>query len=259
MRGQRLLILSVVLGLVVWGCEEKKTATEPTGPAEQTETPETTKIGKESVMGVTLQWFGHPSFKLCHEDTVIYIDPWKLKAEPHDATLVLVSHSHHDHYSAEDIAKVCGPNTKLIASSDVVAKEGKGEAIKPGHTIEVGGVCVSGVASYNPNKRFHPKEKNWLGFVIEIAGKRIYYAGDTDLTEEMKALENIDLALLPVGGTYTMNAAEAAETTKHFKPKMVIPYHYGDIVGSEKDTEEFAELAKCQVKILKPGETLSLE
>jgi len=259
MRGQRLLILSVVLGLVVWGCEEKKTATEPTGPAEQAETSETTKIGKEAVMGVTLQWLGHASFKICHEDSVIYIDPWKLKAEPHDAALILVSHSHHDHYSAEDIAKVCGPNTKLIASSDVVAKEGEGEAIKPGQTIEAGGVRVNGVASYNPNKRFHPKEKNWLGFVIEIAGKRIYYAGDTDITEEMKALKDIDLALLPVGGTYTMNAAEAAEATRLFKPKMAIPYHYGDIVGSGKDAEEFSKLCQCGVKILKPGETLSLE
>ena len=259
MPGQRLLILSIVLGLVVWGCEEKKTATEPTGPAEQTETPETTKIGKEAIMGVTLQWFGHASFKIRCEDVVIYIDPWKLKAEPHDATLVLVSHSHHDHYAAEDVVKVSGPNTKLIASTDVVTKEGKGEAIKPGQTIEVGDVRVNGVASYNPNKRFHPEEKNWLGFVIEIAGKQIYYAGDADLTEEMKALENIDLALLPVGGTYTMNAAEAAEATKHFKPKMAVPYHYGDIVGSEKDAEEFAELAECEIRILKPGETLSLE
>jgi len=259
MRGQRLLTLSVVLGLVVWGCEEKKTATEPTGPAEQTETLETNKIGKEAVMGVTLQWFGHASFKLCHEDTIIYIDPWKSKADPHDSTLILVSHSHYDHYSAEDVTKVCGPNTKLIASSDVVAKEGKGEAIKPGQTIKAGGICVNGVASYNPNKRFHPKEKNWLGFVIEIAGKRIYYAGDTDITEEMKALKDIDLALLPVGGTYTMNAAEAAEATKHFKPKIAIPYHWGDIVGSEKDAKKFAELSPCEVKISKPGEMFSLE
>ena len=210
-------------------------------------------------MSVTLQWFGHASFKLCHEDTVIYIDPWKLKVEPHDAMLVLVSHDHYDHYSTEDIAKVCGPNTKLIASSDVVAKEGKGEAIKPGQTIKVDGICVNGVASYNPNKQFHPKEKNWLGFVIEIADKRIYYAGDTDITEEMKALKDIDLALLPIGGTYTMDAAEAAEATKHFKPKIAIPYHWGDIVGSKKDAKKFAELATCQLKILKPGETLSFE
>lgn len=210
-------------------------------------------------MSVTLQWFVHASFKLCHEDTVIYIDPWKLKAELHDATLVLVSHDHYDHYSAEDIAKVCGPNTKLIASSDVVAKEGKGEPIKPGQTIEEDNVCVTAVASYNPNKQFHPKKNNWVGFIVGLGGKRIYYAGDTDLTEEMKALENIDMALLPVGGTYTMNAAEAAEATKHFKPKIAIPYHWGDIVGSEKDARKFAELAACQPKILKPGETLSLE
>jgi len=223
------------------------------------ERTETTEIGKEAVMSVNLQWLGHASFKICHEDVVIYIDPWKLKDEPHNATMVLVSHDHYDHYSAEDIAKVTGPNTKLIASANVVAKEGKADAINPGQTIEADNVCVTGVASYNPNKQFHPKKHNWVGYIIGISSKRIYYAGDTDLTEEMKVLANIDMALLPVGGTYTMNAADAAEATKHFKPKIAIPYHYGDIVGSEKDAEEFAELAECEVRILKPGETLSLE
>ena len=210
-------------------------------------------------MGMKLQWLGHASFRICDEDVVIYIDPWKIQEEPHDATVVLISHSHYDHYSAEDISKVSKPNTKLIVSADVVTKQRNAEAIKPGQMIEAGSVGVSGVASYNPNKQFHPKVNNWLGYVIEIGHKRIYYAGDTDLTEEMKALENIDLALMPVGGTYTMNASEAAEATEYFKPKMAVPYHWGDIVGSEKDAEQFAELARCEVKILKPNETLRLE
>ena len=92
-----------------------------------------------------------------------------------------------------------------------------------------------------------------------MGGKRIYYAGDTDLTDEMKALKNIDVALLPIGGKYTMNAEEAAEATKNIKPKKAIPYHYGDIVGSQSDAEKFTKLAGCEVKILKPGETLSIE
>ena len=209
-------------------------------------------------MGTTLQWLGHAGFKICHEDTVIYIDPWKLKDSPHDASLVLVSHSHYDHYSTEDIARVSGAETKLVASADVVAKEKAGQAITPGQTIELGSVRVSGVAAYNPSKQFHPKSNNWVGFVIEVGSKRIYYAGDTDLTDEMKSLKEIDVALLPVGGTFTMDATEAAEATKYIKPKRAIPYHWGDIVGSRADAEKFANTVECETKILTPGETITL-
>ena len=210
-------------------------------------------------MGTTLQWLGHAGFKICHEDTVIYIDPWKLKDSPHDATLVLVSHSHYDHYSPEDIARISGAETKLVASADVVTKEKNGEMILHGLTIESGGVRVSGVAAYNPSKQFHPKSNNWVGFVIEVGSKRIYYAGDTDLTKEMKSLKEIDVALLPVGGTYTMDAADAAEATKYIKPERAIPYHWGDIVGSRADAEAFADAAECKVQVLSAGETISLE
>jgi len=251
MRGLKLLILAVMFGVVVCGCRKKDVG------AETTETIEKEETGKEASMGITIQWLGHASFKICHEDVVIYIDPWKLKESPGDATLVFVSHSHHDHYSPEDIAKVSGQDTKLIASADVVKKEKAGEAIVPGLTVELESVRVRGVAAYNPNKQFHPKANNWVGFIIEIGSKRIYYAGDTDLTEEMKALKDIDIALLPVGGTYTMNAEEAAEAAKHIKPKQAIPYHWGDIVGSRSDAERFAELAECEVMVLTAGESIS--
>ena len=209
-------------------------------------------------MGITLQWLGHAGFKICHEDAVVYIDPWKLKDAPHDATLVLVSHSHYDHYSPEDIAKISSAETKLVASTDVVTKEKTGEMILHGLSVDFGSVRVSGVAAYNPSKQFHPKANNWVGFVIEVGSKRIYYAGDTDLTDEMKSLKEIDVALLPVGGTYTMNATEAAEATKHIKPKQAIPYHWGDIVGDRADAEKFANTVECETKILTPGETITL-
>ncbi|MGA2323174.1 MAG: MBL fold metallo-hydrolase [Sedimentisphaerales bacterium] len=215
--------------------------------------------GKEKAMSVKLQWFGHASFKISSGSDVIYIDPWKLKDTPHDATLVLVSHSHYDHYSAEDITKVSGMTTKLVAAEDVIQKQGKGQTLKPGQSIDVNGIKITGVPAYNLTKQFHPKSNNWLGFVIEIAGKRIYYAGDTDLTDEMKALKNIDLALLPAGGTYTMNAAEAAEATRQFKPKQAIPYHWGDIVGSQADADNFKKDAACPVQVLKPGESITVD
>ena len=118
---------------------------------------------------------------------------------------------------------------------------------------------MSGVAAYNPGKQFHPKANNWIGFVIEVGSKRIYYAGDTDLTDEMKSLKEIDIALLPVGGTYTMDATEAAEATKYIKPERAIPYHWGDIVGERADAKAFAEAAKCEVLILSAGETIGLD
>ncbi len=209
-------------------------------------------------MSMTLQWLGHASFRIYDEDTVIYIDPWKIKDSPRDATLVLVSHSHYDHYSPDDVAKVSGPETKLLASVDVIEKEKTGEAVKPGLTIEVKGVRVTGVAAYNPDKQFHPKENNWIGFIIEIGSKRIYYAGDTDLTEDMKALKDIDIAILPVGGTYTMDAEQAAEAIKHIKPKQAIPYHWGDIVGSRNDADKFAEMADCRVIVLTVDKIVTL-
>jgi L-ascorbate metabolism protein UlaG (beta-lactamase superfamily) len=246
----RPFILAVSLGLIVAGCRKDTTDTKA-GKKDQTR--------KEAAMGITLQWLGHAGFKICHEDTVIYIDPWKLKDSPRDASLVLVSHSHYDHYSPEDIARVSGADTKLIASADVVAKEKAGETITPGQTIELGSIRVSGVAAYNPRKQFHPKSNKWVGFVIELGSKRIYYAGDTDLTDEMKSLKEIDVALLPVGGTYTMNAAEAAKATEHIKPERAIPYHWGDIVGDRADAEAFSKAAECEVQILSPGETISLD
>jgi len=253
MQSLRLFILAVTLGLIVCGCRKDTKGTQAikTNPKEETR--------KEAVMGTTLQWLGHASFKICHENAVIYIDPWKLKDSAHDATLVLVSHSHYDHYSPEDIAGISGAETKLVASADVVAKEKTGQMIGRGQTIELGSVQVSGVAAYNPGKQFHPKANNWVGFVIEAGSKRIYYAGDTDLTDEMKSLKEIDVALLPVGGTYTMDATEAAEATSHIMPKLAIPYHWGDIVGDRSDAEQFAKSAKCETKILIPGETITLE
>jgi len=253
MRGLKFSVLGLVLGLVACGCKSET----PT-PAKKKDTVEKKENAKEAAMGLTLKWFGHASFRISDEDTVVYIDPWKLKDAPHDADLVLVSHSHYDHYSSGDIAKVSGDDTKLAASNDVILKEGGGQAIMPGLTLELGAVRVQGVPAYNTNKQFHPKSNQWLGFIIDIAGKRIYYAGDTDLIDEMKTLKDIDIALLPVGGTYTMNAAEAAEAVGYIKPKLAVPYHWGDIVGSKSDAESFARKAGCEVKVLMPSESLSL-
>ncbi len=209
-------------------------------------------------MSVTIQWLGHASFRISHNDTVIYIDPWKLDISPHDATYVLVSHTHYDHYSNSDIIGVSGPGTQLIAAADVIEKEGAGQAIEPGRTIEIGQVRITATPAYNPDKQYHPRANNWVGFIVEIGSKRIYYAGDTDIIPEMRELTDIDLALLPVGGTYTMDADEAAQAVSQIKPQQAIPYHWGDIVGSLDDAEKFTQIAACKVALLNPSESVTL-
>lgn len=214
---------------------------------------------KKTESPVTLQWFGHASFKICYGKQVVYIDPWKLKEAFNDAAIVLISHSHYDHYSPDDLKKISNSNTKLIASADVIAKEGKGTALKPGQTIDVNGIRITGVPAYNPAKQFHPRANNWLGFIIEIGGIRIYYAGDTDIIPEMRTLKNIDVALLPIGGNFTMDPVEAAQAVKIIKPKQAVPYHFGDIVGKPADGRKFAELADCDVLLINPGDIVALK
>jgi len=207
-------------------------------------------------MTVELQWLGHASFRVSHGSTVVYIDPWKLSDAPQDATAVLVSHSHYDHYSPDDIAAVSNPETVLIAPEDVARSERNAKATRPGQTVELPGVSVTAVASYNIDKQFHPKANNWVGFVVNIAGLRIYYAGDTDFIEEMKALGHIDVALLPVGGTYTMDAEQASAAAQAIRPARAVPYHWGDIVGRAEDAARFAEQAGCDVTVLEPNQTI---
>ncbi len=206
---------------------------------------------------IVLTWVGHASVEIAWQNIVVYVDPRTIGGMPQDATLTLVTHSHGDHYAPADIAKICNAQTRFLAPPDVVSAYGSGQALAPGQTVEVAGVRVTGVAAYNVNKTNHPKANNWLGFLIELGGKRLYVAGDTDLTPEMKALKDIDVAFLPAGGTYTMDAAEAAEATKYFQPRLAVPYHWGEIVGTLTDAQRFAKLAACSVKVMARGEVLS--
>jgi len=206
---------------------------------------------------VYIQWLGHSTVKVWTEDCIIYVDPERVPESLHDATLVCVTHTHSDHYSPSDIAKVSNPQTQFIGPPDVIQQYGSGEAIAPGQTIEFDFVSLTAVPAYNTNKPNHPKSMNWVGFIIELGSKRIYVAGDTDLIEEMKTLGDIDVAFLPAGGTYTMDGAEAAEATQYIQPELAIPYHWGQSVGTLSDAQTFAELAACAVKIMTVGETIS--
>ena len=192
-------------------------------------------------MTENIKWLGHSSF-LIEDEKRLYIDPWKLKTcEPAD--IILISHPHFDHFSISDIRKIQKPCTTFITTDDCSKLvEGTIEILKPGEEIKIGNIRIKGFPAYNINKDFHPRENNWLGFIITIGKKQIYYAGDTDAIPEMKFLENIDIALMPVIGTYVMTAREAADSANMFKPDIAIPYHWGDIVGKREDAEEFIQL-----------------
>ncbi len=197
--------------------------------------------------GVTITWLGHDSMKI-KGDKVIYIDPWKLEdAEPAD--IVLVTHEHYDHCSPPDIEKIATDETMIVATADSARKlKGDVMVVKPGDTVGIDGVSIEAVPAYNTNKSFHPKNSSWVGFVVTMGGKRIYHAGDTDSISEMDSL-GVDVALVPVSGTYVMTAEEAAGAVNRMKPKIAVPMHYGDIVGSEADAERFKALVSDDIEV----------
>ena len=208
--------------------------------------------------GLKVNWLGHDGFKIKNAKTV-YIDPYVMEAGE-KADILLISHEHFDHFSPGVVKKIVTSNTTIITTlavkrqlSGTKAKEIR--AVKPGEKIVVDDVSVETVPAYNVNKfrspgePFHSKQEEMLGFIVTMNAVRIYHAGDTDSIPEMEGL-NIDIACLPVSGTYVMTAEEAAESTKRIKPKIAIPMHYGSIVGDDSDAERFKKLSSCDVRIL---------
>jgi L-ascorbate metabolism protein UlaG (beta-lactamase superfamily) len=197
-----------------------------------------------------IRWLGHASFVISGKP-LIYIDPWKLEVSEESADLVLISHSHYDHFSKEDLAMVRSEETEVVCPGDVASElEGPVAVVTPGSRLSLGGAEVEVLPAYNVKRPFHPRSDLMLGFVVMLEGKKLYYAGDTDFTPEMAALTDIEVALLPVGGRFTMDAEEAAEAANVFRPRVAIPYHWGDIVGSIEDAERFARLFKGETRIL---------
>lgn len=197
---------------------------------------------------ISLEWLGHSAF-LVENERKIYIDPFKL-ADGEKADLILITHSHYDHCSIEDLKKIVKDGTIIVMPADCQSKMNhlkekiRIQNLEPGQAINISGIKVKAVPAYNINKQFHSKEEYWNGYILEVEGKIIYHAGDTDLIPEMSRLGKIDVALLPVGGTYTMNADEAAKAASIIKPGLAVPMHYGNIVGSNEDGLRFKELCE---------------
>jgi len=211
--------------------------------------------------GLKITWLGHDSFKIKDGKTVI-IDPFKIRLSSEKADILLITHEHFDHLSADDIKKVA--NDKTIAVAPPACKNelsklklGGVEYVHPGDKVTLEGISIEAVPAYihnkfrEPGKVFHPKEDGKVGYIVGMKGVRVYHSGDTDAIPEMKGFK-ADLALLPVSGTYVMTFEEAAQAVKMIGPKAAIPMHYGVIVGSESDAEKFKQIAPCPVHILRP-------
>lgn len=200
----------------------------------------------------------HSSIRLqTSRGTVIYVDPFGFETEPHDADLILITHTHYDHFSPDDIAKVRMTHTVFVMPATSM-----GEFIKAGFTNEAAaflvpyekamplpGIEIETVPAYNISKGFHPEDNAWMGYIVDIDDTLVYIAGDTDDLPENRTIK-CDIALVPVGGTYTMNVSEAAAFVNALKPTVAIPEHYGTIVGSTDDGARFAELVDPDIQVV---------
>ena len=196
----------------------------------------------------------HSSVRIDTGEKVLYVDPFELREAVHDADLIFFTHDHFDHLSPKDAALASGPETVFVAPASAAAAAREQAAgrrvvtVEPGASAEAAGVRFEAVPAYNPGKPFHPRERGWVGYVLNVLGVRIYVAGDTDATPEAAAVR-CDVALLPIGGKYTMDPAQAAGLANEIRPAAVIPTHYGSVVGRPEDFERFAALTDPAIRV----------
>ena len=216
------------------------------------------KISKQEVSAMIkrVHWLGHAGILIAGSKAgVVVVDPYEISGiekicGKKTADVILITHGHQDHLSPGDIEKIRGEKTVVVVPRGCEAGlKGNIRTVTPGAKITVGGVDVEAVPAYNIGKRFHPREKGYVGYVFIVDGVRYFHAGDCDAVPEMESV-SADVVFLPVGGTYTMTAAEAAGLANAIKPKIAVPIHWGSIVGSSADAETFKKLCACEVQIL---------
>jgi L-ascorbate metabolism protein UlaG (beta-lactamase superfamily) len=205
-----------------------------------------------------VEWLGHAGFRIRSGPATIYIDPYRVPDGP-TADLILITHGHYDHFSPQDVERLSHEGTWVVAPPAVAERiAGQVVSVRPGESVQpFAGVEVTAVAAYNTSKRdsdgnvFHPREAGWVGYDVNVRGQRLYHSGDTDVVPEMDAVAGVDVALLPVSGTYVMTAAEAAEAARRIQPGVAVPMHWGEHIGTIEDARLFAEKAPVEVRILK--------
>ncbi|MFA5021346.1 MAG: MBL fold metallo-hydrolase [Patescibacteria group bacterium] len=197
-----------------------------------------------------IHWFGQSAFLIESSSGNIYIDPAKIREGLPPADLILITHAHGDHCSPADIKRLYKVDTAIVSSSSVAKKLSfPVKVVRPGDKLQVKGVNIEVFYAYNIKKPFHPKSEDNLGYLFEADGTRFYHAGDTDNIPEMASIR-ADIAMLPIGGTFTMDARSASEAANLINPKIAIPMHWGGGLGSKKDALEFKKLCSVEVQIL---------
>ena len=200
-------------------------------------------------------WFRQSAFLYRGDGLTVYIDPWGVTTDD-KADVLFITHAHYDHFQPDEIERVRKRDTKIFAPADVARElSGNVTPVKPGDAIDAGVLKAQAVPAYNTAEErldMHPKKNNWVGYVITLGSNVYYHAGDTDHAPELSKVR-ADVAFLPIGGTYTMDAVEAAEMAKALGPKLAVPMHFGFVVGTPSDAERFAKEADpVKVQILEP-------
>ena len=199
-----------------------------------------------------IQVFTQNSIKI-EKEKIIYMDTYEMQEKKHDANIIFITHTHYDHFSLKDIEKVKKKDTVIVGPEGIEEVQKIGflkeniKIVKPNQSYEIEGIKVETVPAYNLDKKFHPKENEWVGYILNLQGVKYYIAGDTDDIEEIRNIK-CDVAFIPIGGTYTMDAKEAANLVNVMQPKIVVPTHYGSIVGRKEDAQIFAQKLNANIQ-----------
>lgn len=258
----QITIVSLAVTAMLGGCGAKGDTVKANSPAPAQKTQETAKKEETTMVKKELdptemlkgfQLFKQSTVKI-QAGKVIYVDPYMIDGEPHDADIIFITHSHSDHLSPKDIDKIKKDGTAVVVTADGVEKIKaagitKVTEVAPLKEYQAEGFKFKTVPMYNIGKDFHQKQKNWVGYVISINNLSYYFAGDIDNIPELKDVK-ADVFFIPVGGKFTMTFEEAAKAINELKPKVVVPMHYGDIsgAGSPEDGKKFVDLLDKSIR-----------